>query len=445
MVARVRSQLAVARRRARNQRLGRNPDVPRSGGLAARQRRDEIVEHLLGIGLAMQVTARQTISEQIAGQIPEQIPEQTSQQPTQQLPAPVLQSIPRPTTTSPSGPAEGVDDTSDRVRRARLRVVRDGEVPPPVTDVPLYTALSEIFAQDSVRRTAADLAGARRHRPHRGPGRRSVARPGASVSLELGGAGAPSADTLGGGYEQTALMRYLVDVCVELLELAGAGVVLADGDGRQALTAFSSAQAESLDDLQFRTRRGPCWDCMTTGAVQSVTDIAAQAVRWPQFATLATQQGFRSVHAVPLRMRLQTIGSLSLYRTTPGELAEDDRRVAQALADLAMIRVMQQCPTDHSILVKDQVDQSSVDHAQWEQAQLDHELSSRVAIEQAKGVLAQFGRMDTDRAFLALQACARRKRIDVVDLSQGLVDRRYRPSDILAPPVRPVSPAVMRL
>jgi len=136
-------------------------------------------------------------------------------------------------------------------------------------------------------------------------------------------------------------------------------------------------------------------------------------------------------------MRLQTIGSLSLYRTTPGELAEDDRRVAQALADLAMIRVMQQCPADHSILVNGQVDQSPVDHAQWQQAQLDHELSSRVAIEQAKGVLAQFGGMDMDRAFLALQACARRKRIDVVDLSQGLVDRRYRPSDVLAPPVRP--------
>jgi len=58
-------------------------------------------------------------------------------------------------------------------------------------------------------------------------------------------------------------------------------------------------------------------------------------------------------------------------------------------------------------------------------------------IEQAKGVLAQFAGMDIDRAFVELQECARRKRIGVVDLSQELVDRRYRPSDILAPPVRP--------
>ena len=257
------------------------------------------------------------------------------------------------------------------------------------------------------------------------------------MSLELGRAGAPSADTLGDGHDQPTLMRYLVDVCVELLELAGAGVVLADGDGRQALTAFSSAQAESLDDLQFRTRRGPCWDCMTTGAVQSVTDIAAQAVRWPQFATLATQQGFRSVHAVPLRRQLQTIGSLNLYRTTPGELAEDDRRVAQALADLATIRVLQQCPADHSILVKDQVDQSPVDHSHWEQAQLDHELSSRVVIEQAKGVLAQFGGMDMGSRLPRIAGVCPTKRIDVVDLSQGLVDRRYRPSEILAAPILP--------
>jgi hypothetical protein len=42
-------------------RSSRDPGALRSGALAARQRRDEIVEHLLGIGLAMQITARQSL------------------------------------------------------------------------------------------------------------------------------------------------------------------------------------------------------------------------------------------------------------------------------------------------------------------------------------------------------------------------------------------------
>jgi len=42
-------------------RNSRDPGALRSGALAARQRRDEIVEHLLGIGLDMQITARQSL------------------------------------------------------------------------------------------------------------------------------------------------------------------------------------------------------------------------------------------------------------------------------------------------------------------------------------------------------------------------------------------------
>lgn len=42
-------------------RSSRDPGALRSGALAARQRRGEIVEHLLGIGLAMQITARQSL------------------------------------------------------------------------------------------------------------------------------------------------------------------------------------------------------------------------------------------------------------------------------------------------------------------------------------------------------------------------------------------------
>lgn len=239
------------------------------------------------------------------------------------------------------------------------------------------------------------------------------------------------ADTLVAGHDLTELMGYLVDVCVELLDAADAGLVLAKGDGQLAQVASSSAQAEVLEVLQVHSGRGPCWDCVSTGAVQSVTDITAQAQRWPQFAPLAFEQGFRSVHAVPLRLRERTVGVLTLFRTRPGELAEHDRRVAQALADAATIGVLQQRSARESMLLKDQLE-----HAKLVHAQLEHALSSRVVIEQAKGLLAQFGGLDMDQAFVELRAYARRNRVGLADLSQGLVDRRHRPSDILTAPVR---------
>ncbi|HEY5115312.1 MAG TPA: GAF domain-containing protein [Nakamurella sp.] len=379
------SQLAAARRKARNRRLGLDPDVPRGGGLAARQRRDEIVDHLFGIGLAMQVSARQTMSSRP--------PRQLSRQKSPQVPPPVVEPSQGPVITPPSRPVQDIDGARDHDHRARLHVVRDGEVAPPDGDVPLYAALSEIFAQDSARRTAADLAGTRRRRPHRRPGRRSVLRHRVSaVPLGLGGAGATQADTpvpavgstrevrlVGAlvtladspvtGHDLTQLMAYLVDACVDVLGVSGAGVMLADGHLEPALVASSGPRAESLDAVQLRARRGPCWDCIMTGAAQSVSDITAQARRWPQFAPLAAEQGFRLVLAVPLRIRLDVVGSLSLYRTTRGEWAQDENRMAQALAAVATVGVLQQRPPDPSIVVKD-----GVEHASSDRVQLDREL-----------------------------------------------------------------------
>jgi len=224
------------------------------------------------------------------------------------------------------------------------------------------------------------------------------------------------ADTLVGGYDLVELMHYLVEVSVEILDAAAAGLMLADGAGQLEVLASTSERTELLEVLQIRTGRGPCHDCFSTGEPQSIHDVAAEAVRWPQFAPLALEQGYRSVHAVPMRHRARTIGALNLFRSEPGELAEPDRRAAQALADVATIAILQQRAARETAELNEQ---------------LEYALVSRVVIEQAKGILAQYGGLTMDVAFAQLRAYARTHRLALTGIARELVDRQRTPADIL--------------
>jgi GAF domain-containing protein len=153
--------------------------------------------------------------------------------------------------------------------------------------------------------------------------------------------------------------------------------------------------------MQLRVGTGPCVEAATTGEVVSVDDIDQISDRWPAFAADARASGFSSIHAIPLRLRDSTLGSLNLLREEPGALNAADAAAAQALADIATISILQQRLVEESELA---------------QAQLQRALDSRVVIEQAKGYLAQRQNVDMDEAFARIRSHARstRTRISVI-------------------------------
>jgi ANTAR domain/GAF domain len=153
---------------------------------------------------------------------------------------------------------------------------------------------------------------------------------------------------------------------------------------------------------------GPCQDCFTSGAPVSAPDLSEETQRWPQFVAAAHRAGFRSVHAVPMRLRDATLGAMGLFGEKVGALNVEDLRLGQALADVASVALIQ--------------DKTAADSAAVN-AQLQAALNSRVIIEQAKGVLAQQGDFDMDHAFAALRQYSRDHNLRLADLAQQIATR----------------------
>jgi AmiR/NasT family two-component response regulator len=67
-----------------------------------------------------------------------------------------------------------------------------------------------------------------------------------------------------------------------------------------------------------------------------------------------------------------------------------------------------------------------------QRAQLERALESRIAIEQAKGILAERLRLDLDQAFAVLRRAARCSRRRVHDVARDVLDQKETPPAVLA-------------
>ncbi|MFU8945435.1 GAF and ANTAR domain-containing protein [Mycetocola zhadangensis] len=226
--------------------------------------------------------------------------------------------------------------------------------------------------------------------------------------LQLVEAFASLADTLVKDYDAIGLLQTLVENCQTFLDVTAAAVLLGDAPADLDLVASTSEASSIVELMQLSAHAGPCIECFTTGAVVSLPVIENGPEKWRPFIVSAAEQGFRSVHAVPMRLRETTIGALNLLRFEEGALSDADVRAAQALADVATIGILHERMLSESDAIR---------------TQLQAALNSRVLIEQAKGVLAYLHNSSTDEAFNKLRSYARSNRLLLSNVAEQVVQR----------------------
>jgi GAF domain-containing protein len=226
------------------------------------------------------------------------------------------------------------------------------------------------------------------------------------------------ADTLASDFDVVDFLHGLSGDSVEILRAAAAGVMLADARGGLRLIASSDERMRLLELFELQSTQGPCLDAYSTG--QAVQASAADSlVRWPVFAPQASDAGFQRMCAVPLRVRSDVIGALNLFRGSDEPFTGAELEIAQAMAEMAAIGLIQErALRERNVLA----------------TQLQAALNSRVIIEQAKGMIAEYLAMTVDDAFTTLRSYARYHNRKLSEVASDVVDRRIPSAALGEPP-----------
>jgi hypothetical protein len=215
------------------------------------------------------------------------------------------------------------------------------------------------------------------------------------------------ADTLVADFDVIDFLHTLVRRSVELLDASAAGIMLADQRGGLQVMASSTEEARLLELYELQNNEGPCLDCYRSGVPIAREDLPGMRGSWPVFTERLQELGFNSAQAVPMRLRNETIGALNIFRSDEGLLPPEDLRLGQAMADVATVGLLQERAIAERELLA---------------AQLQAALTSRVQLEQAKGVLAERAGMEMEQAFKVMRDYARSHNRRLGEVAAQIID-----------------------
>jgi transcriptional regulator with GAF, ATPase, and Fis domain len=186
--------------------------------------------------------------------------------------------------------------------------------------------------------------------------------------------------------------------------------------------ASSAEEARMLELYELQNNEGPCLDCFRSGRPVVQDDLVTMRTAWPAFTQRLQELGYHSAQALPMRLRNETIGALNLFRTRPGQLTDADLGIGQAMADVATVGLMQ----ERAIATRELL-----------ATQLQTALTSRVQLEQAKGMLAQRSGLPMDQAFQMMRAYARSRNYRLSDVAAQIISGSIGDDQLRQGPHRP--------
>ena len=214
-------------------------------------------------------------------------------------------------------------------------------------------------------------------------------------------------DTLTDDFDIVDYLCGLTGHCVDLLPVTAAGVLLADHSGRLRAVTASDEVTRLRELLEAQDDAGPCLSCFRSGAPIANASLDPATTRWPAFAARARDSGYAITHALPLRLRRTVVGALNLFADTPDPLADPDLDLGLAMAEAATIGILRRRALSHGVEAA---------------GRLQQDLTSRVVIEQAKGILAERMQIHVDDAFAVLCEHARNHNLLLPTVAHAVVE-----------------------
>jgi GAF domain-containing protein len=145
---------------------------------------------------------------------------------------------------------------------------------------------------------------------------------------------------VGGDASELGTKR-LCEVCAEVTEMSGAGIMLMSGDVPRGSLCVTNDVSELIEQLQYTLGEGPCVDAYDQDRPVLEPDLADPTrPRWPAFSGPALDAGVRAIFGFPLLVGAVRIGALNLYCDGPGPLTDDQHADALVAADVAAQTVL---------------------------------------------------------------------------------------------------------
>ncbi len=207
----------------------------------------------------------------------------------------------------------------------------------------------------------------------------------------------------------TDIGERLCGMCVELLEVSGAGImVMMDGEHSSSL-GVSDQAIGVVEDLQFTLGEGPCIDAFHHTEPVREPDLRNPVeARWPGLAGPAVDAGVRAIFGFPIMSGTIALGALDLYLTEPGDLTPTQIEDAATMTDLISRTVLDIQANTAPGAIADQFE-----------ASLDH----RAVVHQATGMLSAQLAIPVADALVRIRAHAYAETTPINEVATAIVDR----------------------
>jgi GAF domain-containing protein len=190
-----------------------------------------------------------------------------------------------------------------------------------------------------------------------------------------------------------------------LFGVDGTALMLVDRDQALRNLAVSDARAGLLEELQAEHSEGPCVDAFEDKQPVAAGDLASDD-RWPEFGPAAAGGGLLAVLASPIPYSDHAVGVVAVFAGDPHPWTEAEREAIVAFTELVALLILNAMEaTERGKLA----------------GELQLALSSRVVIEQAKGVLVGRHGLTTRQAFDRLRRQARDQRRPLSEVARAVV------------------------